>query len=615
MEHLKLTHGSDVVKIKASCETENLDVYMKPIGNYNRYDYSPAKFHDFPRLHGWDVGADSRLSYDEEVLRMAHEDEDSKPPGNDLKEKRAAMLQTWLFFGLIYTIVRNDAKPFLKFSDLRYDRNVSTKHLVGALEQWYKYVVDMARDNLSTARLYMVEVELVLRKAKAVVRSNCGFSTSPGKDEKVLDQNHLDYVSNELALTLMVLGETLSSWKGQVIQATKTSITGWHDHQEEHGWGLPRYVFEGMEVDGWCKRKIHVLQSQLGSDATLLLAAYFSQRDNKQRKDDAIEKRHQKCTREDCKMIVGDQKSTKSRDYKKAYNTKHTLTCKLKGCEDAAVKPNLGDIHNKLKDDEIPLLTIERTTTRTGASSFALKVESHPGSTRHVRYGAISHVWSDGWGNEVGNWLYPCQIAVIFRALNEAAVNRRIRKSDQISPEKTIPFWMDTLVIPVIAGNDNTDRTLRTRAIQQIGRVFSGASLTVVLDNGLISMQDDPDTQCQTGMRILTSTWNTRLWTLQEVADSKKIYVMTYQSSNTGTAVLDLDDILHDLFDVSGGVGPGSFTRLTMRHLSDSIMNTTRKRGGEDASSSLGNQPFMRIVDTWRAARWRVSFGRGNPTV
>lgn len=182
---------------------------------------------------------------------------------------------------------------------------------------------------------------------------------------------------------------------------------------------------------------------------------------------------------------------------------------------------------------------------------------------------------------------------------------------------------MDTLIIPAngksaLAEYDNIPkaqnlwrkkerdaRGLRTRGIAQIEAVYKNASFTVVLDNGLSSVKiklcDKGDVHCHSAMRILASNWMKRLWTLQEAALSKKLFVMCEESERGDDGILDVDELVVALLKVGGG--PGSFESIVSRHLADNLMRSTRRHGNLAADEDA----YSLVVDCWRAARWRVS--------
>ncbi|KAK4140480.1 uncharacterized protein C8A04DRAFT_14915 [Dichotomopilus funicola] len=564
---------------------------MREIQGYELGDCSFLKFHTFPTLHGWTIDPNShQLEPDNNV------EVDQLPIGS-LHGKLPHFLQTWLFFGLIYTVVRDDHGPLLNFEDLcdAAGHTIATHTLNDALGQWRAWVRELSEKDYHRAQLHMAQVDFCLNEARMVVRKTCGYTGTANTDESH-DIKDLwtgpsavggGEVSDELALALMVLGETLSSWTARILHETKTVIRGWHKEEEDDGWGPPRRVFRFME-DRWCPRTIHLLQSQLRSSATLLLSAHQSIRDIAAFKEGSAT--HQSCSTVGCKIPPG------------TYKTTHRYTSK---CNCRRLTPDMPEILRILarKDaNAIPLLVIRKAQDNT----FSLVVKDFSEMGPGTKYGAISHVWSDGWGNEDGNWLWSCQIGVIYKALKMG-----VQKQGEglNSDTESIPFWMDTLIIPANE-NDRNARALRTWGIAQIEAVYKNACFTVILDNGLssvkIKLSEKGDAHCHSAMRILASNWMKRLWTLQEAALSKQLLVLFEESERGDDGILDIDELVAALAKLGGG--PASFESIVSRHLADSLMGSTRKRGQlttNDAAYSL-------VVDCWRAARWRSTSNEGH---
>jgi len=598
MEHLKVTHKAiPEVEITRVFDT---DIYSQAIpGRFGENDYGFRKFLEFPELHGWKLDPEYRL-----VASLDCDDPSSPACGkaavSPLADKLAGLLQTWLFFGLIYTVVKDERGPILNFEGLSPpdQRYVTTEDLEKALETARDHVKAMKDEDHDAARLYMIQLEGVLHHAKMVVRKNC--AQDPDPPHKVRyglnpQQPHL-FVTDELALSLMVLGERLASWKARLMHDTNTFIRGWHKEEEDEGWGPPRLVFDRMKNDGWCNRTVRILQSQLRCNATLLLAAYLSDRNRDKGGDPS--KSHI-CKGDDCRLEVSEGYATGHAPHHHSHEQ----------CDQ--VKPNMNQVLRTLVAGDVPLLVIKRSES---SQSYDLEVKSLPKSSaaEHFKFGAISHVWADGWGNEDDNWIRTCQIGLIFQVLAKAAAKANVPRPDKT---RSIPFWMDTLLIPVINQFTNYNkilkkepgidthnaRTLRTRAIGQIGTVFSRCEFTVVLDNRLCCTKVGSLIHYQS-MAILASNWMKRLWTLQEAVLSKRIFIVVKFGDREDDGILDLDEIMDGLSKLPvNGSGCKAFADITRKHLADSIMNSGRP------TTEQGRDGFTMAVDSWKAARWRVS--------
>ncbi|KAM3075409.1 hypothetical protein ACMFMG_007154 [Clarireedia jacksonii] len=124
-------------------------------------------------------------------------------------------------------------------------------------------------------------------------------------------------------------------------------------------------------------------------------------------------------------------------------------------------------------------------------------------SRKDSPYTAISHVWADGLGNPFENSLHSCKL-IHLRDL----VSRLVPSTTQDSPL----IWLDTLCCPA---QDGLGKRL---AIEKLPLVYRNAERVLVLDKGLLAYDSQTQEPTEKAMRIFTSGWNRRLWTLQEGA-------------------------------------------------------------------------------------------------
>lgn len=138
-------------------------------------------------------------------------------------------------------------------------------------------------------------------------------------------------------------------------------------------------------------------------------------------------------------------------------------------------------------------------------------IRSHePPIGKARKYVAISHVWVDGTGSGNGNSLYSCQLDKF-----QDAVNELYRRDGEI--DEPIPFWVDTISVPFKRG------PLKMLALRQMEQVYREADRVLVFDSGLQQAPlGIPAHECLS--RIEISSWNERLWTIQEAVFAKKLY-------------------------------------------------------------------------------------------
>ncbi|KAJ6459250.1 hypothetical protein C8R45DRAFT_843422 [Mycena sanguinolenta] len=110
-------------------------------------------------------------------------------------------------------------------------------------------------------------------------------------------------------------------------------------------------------------------------------------------------------------------------------------------------------------------------------------------------YVAISHVWADGLGSITEEGIPTCQLI------------RLTHLAKQLLPSGA--FWLDAICVP---GHEDS----RKRAIELMAATYQRASQVLVIDAGIRTQCTlaSPLEECL--IRIATSGWMQRIWTLQE---------------------------------------------------------------------------------------------------
>lgn len=532
-----------------------------------------AEFHDFPKQLGWELQQDYKLKLE------AHGDESLPHQSLD------TLLTTWLFFGLILVVVQKDGKPILSINQLHSDNWLSTKSLNPALQEW----ADWEKNNQQDLWARMIQVEYVLEKAQQVVRRNCGYDIEKDHVEYHTEPDEIaKHVSDEKAMALMALGECLSQVKSKIMEDSgqgdedgRMLLNGWHGDDDD-GWGPPRWVFKRMLDDKWCPRAIVLLKGQLRSNATLLLQAYHAYKDSNRMVD-----RHRDCTKDEC--------VAKTLNSSSDYSPLCVPGCKYQnqpgGCK--MVGPNMAEVRQVLESEgshhgpDIPVL---RFSNNDSEDQVGLTVEALPKNSHARSFATISHVWSDGWGNDRENTLHNCQLKFIRRQLRG------------VNNGKDIDFWMDTLLVPVKENMTQEEQNIKKKAIGQIFQVFKQSAYTVVLDNGLCSMDEPKDNPGQTAMTILASSWMRRLWTLQEAFLSRQLHFAFFERKHNWKNLISYDSLNDKLGNLVENELKSPLTSTVRDMLSENIMD----KSGRGDSQTTEKAAFW-IASVWSAARWRVS--------
>lgn len=180
----------------------------------------------------------------------------------------------------------------------------------------------------------------------------------------------------------------------------------------------------------------------------------------------------------------------------KTYKTQHIAGCL--GCQEHGLSSeSISSILVPAKTI-VPLVTVDSQRLESPVEAVAAdisRVEAVPS------YVAISHVWSDGKGNPHRNLLPLCQLQRLQDRANALYPSER----------HPVPFWMDTLCVPV--GKEFWP--VRNRALNRMKSTYKSAEKILVFDTSL-EIVDSSVAAEEALLRIRYSPWSSRLWTMQE---------------------------------------------------------------------------------------------------
>jgi len=197
---------------------------------------------------------------------------------------------------------------------------------------------------------------------------------------------------------------------------------------------------------------------------------------------------------------------------KEEYHMSHVGNCT--GCDEIVVTDT--KLRVIIENNQIPVFSIKQDSN--GKVRLEAK-ELRPND----KYVAISHVWSDGMGNENRNGVLECQLKRISKYLTEVPglttktiatrLPTLILQGKNLFQQPTL-FWLDTLCISV-------DPELKSKSMNTIPGVYAGASQVLVLDSEMeqtgLSGSDWPEM----AGRLVFSAWAGRSWTLEEASFSQ----------------------------------------------------------------------------------------------
>lgn len=523
-----------------------------------------SSFHAFPAENGWKLHHDHKL--------QVH-------PGRIPRQALAPFLQSWMFFGLVGTTVQVNGQPVLRTAELHNGRFLDVRKLAHAVRRW----ADWERSS-EGRQSRQAEIAYVLSTARKVVHRNCVLDMiTKGVGYSTLE-DHPQFVPDQLALLLMILGETLSMVSTRIMEdATSHRTISYEDL--EGGWGPSRWSFMQMRKFGWCPYYIRLLHHRFESHAAPLLSAYMTSHTNM---TSTLE--HQRCTEYVCRLKQSELSNglQNSDSYcLPECRDSNRGTCEMVGPDMVTVRNILGRNIKFRPRKTWRGIPVFRFWPESSDKSQSVELEAHHLKTKDVHSGnfvAISHVLGDGWGNRGGK-LPTCRLRYLKRMIRSIAFGQDLY------------FWLDTLVEPIyLAHHDRDGGWARNIAMSQVFEIFHNARYMIVLEDAEPYSLKESSSLNMT-RAYLNRAWMDRLWTLQTW------YSTVGQGDNAKSFSHQpfLDDAL-----TLGQFGTSTETQI--RSYLD-IGNMPEKHSELQTSSSSGERSkhTMLVANAWRVARWMVS--------
>lgn len=383
----------------------------------------------------------------------------------ELRTKAAQFLQTWLFFGTLCEIFgrRILRKEYIVFRNcpggIPSSRSlISTENLLSDIEAWS---AEVRVKSLEGQRISQDRVVACLNEGALILRDISDNSMETGISILPMEV-HVSLASLLYILEFYSYTTHNKEVARQSVVATSSRCSLFHSY---------------LMDQGWCPSLIERVRLRMGPPGL-----YYAS---------LLGPRHRKWAHNDCSdtgcianMVV------------EPYHTKHFGSeCQSSPCASiCAPNERLRTILSGVADT-FPLVKVSGN-----ADDLKLQVFPKESSSKYI---AISHVWSDGLGNPSENSLPACDLLTVRGWLESLALHHDI-KAD-------VSFWIDTLCVPVCP------RSARNAAILSMRKTYEQAEAVLVLDAELLCIKVPPSPE-EILVRILCSTWMTRLWTLQEAA-------------------------------------------------------------------------------------------------
>ena len=381
------------------------------------------------------------------------------------KQEQEDFLQRWLFFGLIHEIIGDRYKPANLTHTIESDGG-EIKMVIssGLVETLDKWIPDI-KSGCKPCHTYEHIAEC-LRLSFATIRG-----TSPGFDPRI-------------KLSLALLGELFTLAANEAYGAMHSkcpqifSIFIARDHWESN-----------MVSSGWCPSQI---KANFDGNMYLQILHFFALLGQPTSTDF-----HRSCNDNQCLANQNDLAT---------YQPKHVTGC---SCETLLIDTQR--LIEILECGSLPLLRIQK-----GHTPNELFVELVPASSTS-QYIALSHVWADGLGNPHENALPRCQLDFLHQIIHKI-----LCRYDFFSSSRRDFTVVRVLCYPVKPGR------AKDLALAQMKKIYLEAFRVLVLDASLRIYDSKKIGAVEACIRIFTSGWTRRLWTLQEGALGAKDFRLAF---------------------------------------------------------------------------------------
>ncbi|KAL8689351.1 MAG: hypothetical protein Q9224_004658 [Gallowayella concinna] len=417
-----------------------------------------------------------------------------------------SFVQTWVFFGLLtealgdFFVSSQYVRPASAVdSNEGHDKVLDTSELVPTVKMWMQQIQKSA-DTKEVKQNQYEHIAACLRLASTTLNA-VRFS---------IRSDFNPWIRSSVAS----VGELLTRATNVVY-----AIKDFHrDNRCPGTWSIPyddpRYAKQ-MLSNGYCPYEIHRIRNLFLTVQTYHLLIWMDR--------GVPSTQHQTCSDKVCRANQLDLRR---------YTTKHQQDeCR---CSDFLI--DVQEVIRILSRGQLPLL---RITCASRLSDVHIDIIEATPTTKYV---AISHVWADGLGNPYSNSLPQCQLQYLYQNTRKFFETHANEHSAQ-----SMFIWIDTLCCPV------EPLEAKLMALKQIKTPYTHASHVLVLHSSIQSVDVSGLTPAEVCLRIFTSGWMRRLWTLQEGALPRNLW---FQFKDLA---VDLDHVFAEAFktfsaDISQGI-------------------------------------------------------------
>ncbi|KAK7962834.1 Het domain protein [Apiospora aurea] len=403
-------------------------------------------------------------------LRQAHGTFQGLTSEN-IGDRASAFLQSWLFFGLLESVV--DKK--IRISYFTRDHDEKTYLYTRNLHFCLQSKVFSIRANPETKLETSVRIQKLLLETNRWV-SRFAYWGHPSFRPK-LDQQYPTFMNRlEAAVPAIVrLAEAIEETRlYSLVDCPTIGTLTWHYSDD-----IAHARKKRLQSLGWCDFQIKMMEETLGQSTIDWIAASHLAQDPKG---------HKTCKAEACARNDIDPRT---------YEQSHR--CAGLSCEKLPV--DLQRVVDILNAGGIPIVSLRNSD---GRLDLAVRGTARTSAGNYI---AFSHVWADGLGGATEIGLNRCQVQRLDKLC------RKVRGG------RDTWFWLDCLCIP---SKKAVGADVYYKALEAIRDVYINASMVLVIDK-TIEECTTASTCEQLYARVYLSAWMQRMWTYEEAVLAKDL--------------------------------------------------------------------------------------------
>ncbi|EXJ76122.1 uncharacterized protein A1O5_00630 [Cladophialophora psammophila CBS 110553] len=451
--------------------------------------------------------------------------------GRNTPDQAASFLQAWLYFGMVHCVtgIPVETSNFTRSTDLG-NQVVSLRNLRHHISKWKRSVREWPKDE-ELARTAATDGSV--RTVTDALQQYLGWKTP---------------LSDAVILSINILLRTLMHAKRAVlIQSDFEPYLSYFQCSRD-------VIDQHLYKRGWCRRDVarhHQGQSCLAMYFAISLGPRLVPRD------------HSDCLITECLALQVDHAT---------YKSQHTSS----GCNCSHLEIDVHQVCSLINRGLTPLLKLSDSD-----SGVQPKLDVIAGS----EYVCISHVWANGFGNLHANSMPVCQLVRLQSQVN-GLYNRGF-------VDDNVPFWIDTLCVPVQPKNTAT----RRRAIVAMRNIYENAAKVLVVDVDLLKSTTAGASNEEIAMRISYSVWWSRLWTLQEAVFAKELHFQFQDRALEGKGLVERSDNARNMFPESGWSAPEQIAYEGLAYL--------RELYALKSLTPESRAAFILQAVNWRSTSWK----------